>query len=314
MIQLSPRRPSPRRMKVRWKDNISLFLMTVPGILVFICFSYMPLYGLLLAFKNFIPRLGIWGSPWVGSLNFQFMYNNATFWLSLRNTLLYNAAFLVTGIICPMLLAIGLNELLSKKLARTLQTFVIMPHFVSYVVVSVIVFALCSADNGMIAHLLDSIGSPRIAFYSKTKYWPWILNIIHIWKSTGYSSIIYMGALTGISDEYYEAAVIDGATKWQQTRYITIPFLIPMTVILAILRVGGMFSSNFDLFYQVPLNSGQLYPVTNTIDVFVYNMLRTSNNVSLSSAAGFFQSLCGFILVVTVNWITRKIDPDLAMF
>ena len=288
--------------------------MTVPGIIVFICFSYMPLYGLLLAFKNFIPRMGIWGSPSVGLLNFEFMFKNATFWLSLRNTLLYNATFLITGIICPMMLAIALNELFNKRLKRILQTFVIMPHFVSYVVVSVIVFALLSADNGMVAHFMDSIDSPRISFYSETKYWPWILNIVHIWKSTGYSSIIYMGTLTGISDEYYEAAVIDGASKWQQIRHITLPCLTPMVIILAIMRIGSMFSSNFDLFYQVPLNSGQLYPVTNTIDVFVYNMLRTSNNVSLSSAAGFFQSICGFLLVVTVNGIVRKMDPDLAMF
>ena len=190
----------------------------------------------------------------------------------------------------------------------------IMPHFISYVVVSVILFAIISADSGIVGHFYKNRGLMPIAFYSEPKYWPFFLIFIYVWKGTGYSSIIYLGSITGISDEYYEAAVIDGATKWQQIVHITLPFLKPMAVVLTIMRVGSMFSSNFDLFYQVPMNSGQLYSVTNTIDVFVYNTLKESNNVGLSSAVSFVQSVAGLVLVLVTHQIIRWIDRDLAMF
>jgi putative aldouronate transport system permease protein len=242
------------------------------------------------------------------------MFRNATFWMTVRNTLLYNVAFMVIGIVGPLVFAIALNEVRPKGAARMYQTLTIMPHFVSYVVVSVIVFAILSADSGILGNLYKQRGQQPIAFYSEPKYWPWILSGVYLWKNIGYSSIIFLGTITGISDEFYEAAVIDGATKWQQIRHITLPFLKPMVVVLTIMRVGQMFSSNFDLFYQVPMNSGQLYSVTNTINVFVYNTLRNSNNVSLSSAVGFVQSVAGFLLVMGTNQVIRMIDSDLAMF
>ncbi len=300
--------------KLRWRTDCPLLLMAIPGILFFFLFHYMPMVGSLLAFKNFIPRLGIFGSKWIGFKNFEFMFRNKTFWLTIRNTLTYNSVFLVSGILFPMVLAILLNEVRSKKAARIYQSFLIMPHFISYVVVSIIVFAVLSADSGIISHYMRSIGLRPIAFYSDPKYWPYFLFIIYTWKGTGYASIIYLGTITGISDEYYEAAVIDGANKWKQILHITIPFLKPMIVILAIMKIGHFFHSNFDLFYQVPLNSGQLYKVTNTVDVYVYNTLKDSNNVSLSSAVAFVQSVCGFLLVMTTNAIIRKIDGDLSMF
>ena len=190
----------------------------------------------------------------------------------------------------------------------------IMPHFLSYVVVAVIVLALLGADNGVISHWYRSRGLEPIAFYSEPDYWYAILIIVRTWKTIGYDSIIYFGTITGISDEYYEAAVIDGASRFQQILHITLPFLKPMIIILAIMAVGSMFHASFDLFYQVPQNSGQLMKATNTIDVYVYNTLKNSNNVSMSSAVALFQSVAGFIMVVTTNQIVRIVDKDLSMF
>lgn len=308
------RPPRKTRLKLSASSNIPLLLMTLPGIIYFLCFAYLPMTGVVMAFKNFKPKSGMYLSPWVGMKNFDFMFKNATFWNTVRNTLFYNSAFLVLGILFPLVLALTINEVRNKKLARVFQTTMIMPHFVSYVVVSVIVFAFLSADSGIMGHLYKNMGLQPIAFYSNPAYWPWFLMIIYVWKGTGYTSIIYLGTITGISEEYYEAALIDGASKWQQLVHITLPFLKPMIVILAIMKVGSMFHSNFDLFYQVPLNSGQLYSVTNTIDVFVYNTLKDSNNVSLSSAVSFAQSIAGFILVLTTNQIIRWVDKDLSMF
>ena len=308
-------RASRRRgLSLRTTENLSLWLMALPAIVLFLCFAYLPMTGVVLAFKSFRPKHGIFLSPWVGLKNFEFMFRNATFWMTVRNTLLYNVAFMVIGIVGPLVFAIALNEVRPKGAARMYQTLTIMPHFVSYVVVSVIVFAILSADSGILGNLYKQRGQQPIAFYSEPKYWPWILSGVYLWKNIGYSSIIFLGTITGISDEFYEAAVIDGATKWQQIRHITLPFLKPMVVVLTIMRVGQMFSSNFDLFYQVPMNSGQLYSVTNTINVFVYNTLRNSNNVSLSSAVGFVQSVAGFLLVMGTNQVIRMIDSGLAMF
>ncbi len=303
-----------RRWKLAASSNIPLLIMALPGIIWFICFAYLPMTGVVLAFKNFKPKLGMYMSPWVGMKNFNFMFANATFWQTVKNTLMYNSVFLVTGVVFPMALAIGINEVRNKKLARIFQTTMIMPHFISYVAVSVIVFAILSADSGIMGHWFKNMGKQPIGFYSEPKYWPWFIIFINIWKGTGYGSIIYLGTITGISDEYYEAAVIDGANKWQQILHITMPFLKPMVVVLTIMKVGSMFNTNFDLFYQVPMNNGQLYSVTNTINVFVYNTLKDSNNVSLSSAVSFAQSVAGFVLVVVTNQIIRWIDKDLSMF
>ena len=309
-------KPTRKRsnLKLILSTNIPLFIMCIPCIVLLICFSYMPMVGTVLAFKQYKPRAGIFGSQWIGMKNFDIMFKNATFWASLKNTIVYNLIFIVLGRIFPPALAIAINEVHSRKLTRVFQTTMIMPHFVSYVVVSVIGLAVLGGDNGMVNHALKSMGREPIAFYSEPKYWPFILTFVHEWKGLGYGSIIYLGTITGISDEYYEAAVIDGATKWQQILHITLPFLKSMIIILAIMAVGSMFHSSFDLFYQVPNNSGQLLKVTNTVDVYVYNTLKQSNNVGLSSAVALFQSVFGFIFVVLTNQIVRWIDKDLSMF
>ena len=303
-----------RNLKLILSTNVPLFIMCIPCIVLLICFAYMPMVGTILAFKQYKPRAGIFGSQWIGMKNFEIMFKNATFWASLKNTLLYNLVFIVLGRLFPPALAIAINEVHSRKLTRVFQTTMIMPHFVSYVVVSVIVLAVLSGDNGMVNHALKNLGRDPIAFYSEPKYWPFILTLVHEWKGLGYGSIIYLGTITGISDEYYEAAVIDGATKWQQILHITLPFLKSMIIILAIMAVGSMFHSSFDLFYQVPNNSGQLLKVTNTVDVYVYTTLKQSNNVGLSSAVALFQSVFGFLFVVITNQIVRWVDKDLSMF
>ena len=304
--------------KTNWRlvlsTNVPLFLMCIPCIVLIICFCYMPMAGTVLAFKNFKPKYGIFGSPWVGFKNFEFMFKNETFWAVLKNTLFYNIIFLVIGRTLPPILAIITSEVHNKKLARVYQTTMIMPHFLSYVVVSVIVLAILGADTGIMGHWYRSRGLEPIAFYSEPNYWYAILIIVRTWKTIGYDSIIYLGTITGISDEYYEADVIDGANRFQQIMHITVPFLKPMIIILAIMAVGSMFHASFDLFYQVPQNSGPLMKATNTIDVYVYNTLKNSNNVAMSSAVALFQSLAGFILVVATNQIVRWVDKDLSMF
>ena len=312
---INDRKPSK---KTNWKlvmsTNVPLLMMCIPCFVLIFCFCYMPMVGTVLAFKNFKPKYGIFGSPWVGFKNFEFMFKNDTFWAVLKNTLFYNIIFLIIGRVIPPILAIATSEVHSKKLARVFQTTMIMPHFLSYVVVAVIVLALLGADNGVISHCYRSRGLEPIAFYREPDYWYAILIIVRTWKTIGYDSIIYFGTITGISDEYYEAAVIDGASRFQQILHITLPFLKPMIIILAIMAVGSMFHASFDLFYQVPQNSGQLMKATNTIDVYVYNTLKNSNNVSMSSAVALFQSVAGFIMVVTTNQIVRIIDKDLSMF
>ena len=295
----------------------TLYLMFLPGAVYLFINCYIPMFGIQIAFRTYNARDGIYGSPWCGMEDFEFLFRTNDAWIMTRNTLLYNFVFIVLGTVLAIAVAIILNEVKSKGAKQLYQTIILIPYLISMVIVGYLAFAFLSTSNGFINHgILEPLFGENAAidWYNEPKYWPVFLIFIYVWKGTGYSSIIYLGSITGISDEYYEAAVIDGATKWQQIVHITLPFLKPMAVVLTIMRVGSMFSSNFDLFYQVPMNSGQLYSVTNTIDVFVYNTLKESNNVGLSSAVSFVQSVAGLVLVLVTNQIIRWIDRDLAMF
>ena len=274
------------------------------------------MFGVTIAFKKLNFKAGILKSPWNGLNNFKFLFQSGDVWMVIRNTILYNVLFIILGMIVGVFSAVMLNEIRSKVQKTVFQTLILLPYLMSYVVVSYFAFAFLSTENGFINHAilpLFGIQDP-IQFYQELKYWPAILVFFNMWKGLGFSTVLYMSTLIGISPEYYDAAKVDGANKWQQFLNITIPGLKPTMITMLILGLGSIVRSDFGLFYQLPKNSGLLYPVTETIDVYVYNMLMNQGNFALSSAAGFFQSIVGFILVITSNILIKKISPEDAMF
>jgi len=288
--------------------------MSLPALICLFVFNYLPMFGVILAFKNYNFTDGILKSPFVGLENFEFLFKTSAAFIITRNTLLYNAAFIVLGIVVPVFLSIILNEIVNRKLAKVYQTIAIMPYFLSWIVVGFVGYAFLNSSTGFLDSILKSLGLSPIEWYSEIKYWPFILTITQVWKSAGYAAVIYLAAITGISNEYYEAAVIDGASKWQQVKGITIPFLKPIIIILTILAIGKIFYADFGLFYSVPRDQGQLYDVTNVLDVYIYNGLKNMSNLGMTAAANFYQSILGFVLVLLSNLIVRKIDKEYALF
>ena len=302
-----------KQKKSRWfyfKKNLPLTMMALPGIILMILFKYLPLSGIVLAFKQYNIRDGIFGSAWNGLKNFEYLFRTKDAWIITRNSLGYNLMFIVLDLVLAVTMAIILNELHQKRAAKVYQTIFMAPYFLSWVVVSFIAYSLLSVDNGFINRALGL----NVTWYSQTSAWPVILVVFQIWKTLGYSTVMYLGSIVGISNDYYEAALMDGATKWQQIKYITLPSLKGMMIVLTILAIGKIFYADFGLFYQLPRNSGPLFPVTNVIDTYVYRALKENGNIGMSAAASLYQSLVGFVLVLTSNFIVRKIDPDSALF
>jgi len=290
-----------------------LWLMAAPALIVVFLFKYVPMAGLVMAFQRLNFKKGIFSSPFVGFDNFKFLFTTTDAWVITRNTILYNAAFIILEMVLAVALAIIMSELTCKLYSKVLQTVFIMPHFLSMVVVATIVYAFL-APNGFINGFLTAGGSNPINFYSERGVWPFLLVLVYLWKHVGYSSIVYMAVISGISNEYYEAAALDGASKLQQIRYITIPHLRQIMIIKLIMAIGKIFHADFGLFYTVPRDYGSLYPVTNVLDTYIYRGITQLNNFGMSTAAGLYQSLVGFVLVLVSNWIIRKVDPDSAMF
>ena len=293
----------------------ALLAMALPGIVLIFMFSYVPMYGALVAFKKFDYMKGIWGSPWIGFDNFKFLFTNGkTFARIVRNTLGYYFLFTAIGTVCNVALAIMLHECMFRHFVRITHTVMIMPTFISYVAVTYIVQAMLE-NNGVVNGLLLSLGQKKIQWYMSAKYWPTILTIVNIWKGTGYGCILYLSALSGMDPEIFEAAELDGANKRQQIRYLTLPMLASMISILLLLGLGGIMSSNTGLFYQVTKNTGILYSTTQTIDAFILNALTSgTSNFGMNAAVTFFQSVVGCVMVVATNLIVRRWDPDKALF
>ena len=299
--------------------NRMMLLMVLPGAVGFFFFSYLPLIGTVAAFKQYrFNRGGFWASlsksEWVGWDNFKFLFSGTDAWLITRNTLLYNIAFIVVGLVLSVAMAIILSQLVGKTLAKVYQTGMFLPYFLSWVIVSYFGFSFLSMDRGMFNHILEGVGAEPVQWYSDPKYWPFILIFVSLWKSIGYNSVVYLAAVLGIDKSLYEAAMIDGASKWQQIRNITIPMLSPIMIIMTLLAVGRIFYADFGLFYQVPRDSGTLYSVTNVIDTYVYRGLKTTGEIGMSTAAGLYQSFVGFVLVMISNYVVRKVDKDSALF
>lgn len=288
------------------------FFMALPGLIYLIINNYLPMFGLIMAFKKVNFSLGILASPWCGLSNFKFLFATSDAWIATRNSILYNLFFIIANNFCGIFVAILLNEIKSKFFTKVYQNVFLLPYLISTVIISYIVYAFLSGDTGYINNTL--LKGEGVSWYTEPKYWPIIISLVNIWRQTGYHSIIYFSSIIGIDSSLFEAATLDGASKWQQIKNITLPSLKPTIITLVLLALGRIFYSDFGLFYQVPMDSGALYPTTNVLDTFVYRSLMKLGNVGMASAAGFYQAVVGFCLVLLSNALIRKIDKENALF
>lgn len=311
----APKGGNRLQKKSSGQKHWTLILFMVPGLVYLLINNYIPMAGIMLAFKKVNYTLGIFKSPWCGLSNFKYLFKTKDAAIIFRNTVLYNLAFIVLGTAAAVATAILLGEAKKKKLLKIYQTSILLPHILSTAVIAYLAFAFLSKDSGFLNNgIIKPLGGEAISWYSKPKYWPFILTFIQLWRSVGYTTIMYYATLVGIDTSYYEAAVIDGASTWDQIRYITLPCLKTTIITLTIMNLGRMFYSDFGLFYQVPMNNGLLFNATNTLDTYVYRGLLELNDIGRASAACFIQSVLGFVLVWGANALTRKVDPDSAVF
>lgn len=307
----------PRKLTLKYilRHYWMFYVMMLPGIVLLVFNNYIPMLGIVIAFKTVNYEIGILGSPWVGFKNFDFLFKSSDSFIIIRNTLLYNSLFILLNMTIPLVFAIMLNELKNRFLSKTYQTIMFLPYFLSYIVISYLVFGFMSDEHGYFnGTLLPALGLEPVRWYFTQEVWPFILPIINTWKGMGYFTVIYMAAIIGIDDEYYEAATIDGASKWQQIVNITLPLLKPIITIMTLLQIGRIFNADFGLFFQVPRESGVLFPVTNVIDTYVYRTFLSVGDIGLSSAAGLLQSVVGFALVFLSNWVVRRFNSENALF
>lgn len=296
------------------KRYLSMYLMMVPAFLYLCINNFLPMGGLVLAFKNYKVQDGIWGSSWAGFENFSFLLKNGNLPLIIRNTIGYNICFIIVNMVLGVALAILVTEVRNKRFRKIAQSSILFPFVVSIIIVSYMVRSFLDPGAGLVNHILEALGKEPVSWYDTPKYWPFILTFVNAWKSVGYGCILYISAILGIDVSLFESAALDGASKFQRIRYITLPFLLPTIITVALLSIGRVFNSDFGLFYQVPQNSGLILDVTQTIDTFVYRALALQGNIGMSSAASFFQSCMGFLLILFFNTLTNKISRENALF
>ena len=304
-------------------DNLEIFLLHLPTTLWYLIFCYAPMFGVVIAFKNYKVRPGksflyslFVNSKWCGFDNFEFLFKSSYFNDMLRNTLVYNLIFICLGVLIPVTLAILINNMYSQKLAKVCQTMMFLPHFLSWVVISYFVYAFLATDAGLVNNTLIKLGltETKNMWYVDVGFWTWFLVFLNVWKGMGYNMVVYLSSISGIDQEMYEAALIDGASKWQQTKYITLPTLRPIISIMFIMAVGSIFRSDFGLFYQATRNAGGLVEITQTFDVYIYKALLERPNINMSSATSLLQSVCGCITIILANIVVKKIDPNAGLF
>lgn len=301
------------KKKKKFQMNWGLLILATPGLFFLIMYYYLPLFGLVIPFKKMDVAKGIFGSDWSGFDNFKFFFNSPDVWTVTRNTIGLNALFIAITLILSVVIALGLYEM-TKKRVKFFQTSFFVPYFISWVVGSYIIYALLSPDLGVIPNIMGRLGMEIPNFYNEPKYWIVILTLSYVWKHMGYNALIFYATLISMDSTLHEAAAIDGATKFQRTRYICIPYLMPTIVLLGVLMIGKIFYADFGMFYFLPRNSGTLYPVTDVVDTYVFRMLRVMGNIGMSSAVGLYQSLVGFVLVLITNLIVKKKNEDYALF
>jgi putative aldouronate transport system permease protein len=295
-------------------DSKVLLLMCLPAIAFFIIFNYAPLPGIWIAFTDFNYRDGIFGSDFVGFRNFEFLIKSGQLWSLTRNTVLYNVAFIVLGNVLQVALAIMLNEIRMKYFKKISQAVIFVPYFISVVLVGVIAFNLLNYDTGVLNGIITQFGGEPIKIYSTAGLWPFIIIIVQLWLSTGYGSIVYFAAIMGIDRGMFEAAAIDGVSAWQRIRFIVLPSLKPTFIILLLFSLGGIMHGNFGLFWNLVGNNAGLFATTDVIETAVYRMVMSQNNFTTSTAVGLYQSVFGFTIVMTANWLVRRKNPDYALF
>lgn len=299
----------------KFKRYLPLYLMFLPGALYLLINNYIPMGGLIVAFKQYNVRNGLFGSKWIGLKNFKFLFATPDAFVITRNTILYNVVFIIINTVLGIVFAIFICDALSKRMKKIYQSAILFPYLMSAVILGYIVFAYCSQSNGILnKSILPALGMNPVNWYSEGKYWPFILTFVNTWKGVGYGCLIYISAINGIDQGLFEAASLDGATKLQQIRHITLPELVPTIITLTLMSIGRIFYSDFGLFYQVPRNSGAIYSATNVIDTYVYRGLMEQSNIGMSAAAGFYQSIVGFILVLAANLVVRKLSKENALF
>lgn len=310
-----------KKRKFSWtRDDTELTLLCLPTTVWYALFCFLPMFGIIIAFKHYTVTApdrsffyNLLVSPNAGFDNFTFIFQNGGMWDVVKLTLFYSIIFQILGILVPVTLALLMSQLFSKRYGKICQTCMFFPHFMSWVVVTYFVYAFLSTDNGLVNSILENLGQETKNWYMEKSFWPVFLILLNTWKGMGYGMVVYLASITGIDATMYEAALIDGATKWQQTRYITLPHLKSIVIMMFILNIGGLVRSDFGLFYQVPRASGSLTPVTNTIDVYIYTALKTQFSPDMASAASFLQSIIGCCLILLSNWIISKIDAESAI-
>jgi putative aldouronate transport system permease protein len=303
------------------KKTLMLLSMVAPGAIWLLLLRYLPMGGIILAFKNYkiYPKdptflNNLIHSKWVGLDNFKFLFTTGDSWVMIRNTLAYNIVFIILGMIIPVAFAIMMSELSKKFVAKTYQTLMFFPYFLSWVVVSYFLNAFIDAQYGLIPMAQRAAGETAVSWYTTPGPWPYIIVFANLWKNVGYSTVLYLAAITGIDQTQYEAAAIDGASKWQQILHVTLPNLRTMIAILFILNVGKIFNADFGLFWNVPMQNGALFSVTQVIDTYIYRVLMNTGNIGQSTAAGLLQNIVGFICIIGANAVVKKIDSDSTLF
>ena len=303
-----------KNLRFDMKRNKFLVLLCVPAVIWFCIFAYAPLCGLVVAFQKYSPAKGIWGSEFVGLKNFKFFFGSQSFFQVTFNTLFLNALFIIATMVSSILIALAISEVSNKWFKKVSQSVILLPHFISWTVVALLMEAFIKTDGGIVNKLLLSLGLDVIPFYQSPKVWPYLLTILRVWQGACYGSIVYLAAITGLDQEMYEAARVDGASRFQRIRYLTLPLLKTTAILLFIMSVGKIFNGDFGMIYTLVGNNSVLYPTTDVIDTYVYRQLVEANNMGMSSAVGLYQSIMGFFMVMITNHITKKADPESALF
>lgn len=313
-VQLVPEKAASSKM-IKFKRYLPLFIMMAPGLIYLLINNYLPMFGLMIAFKDINYAKGIFGSDWIGFKNFEYLFSTRDAIVITRNTILYNGVFIILNTVVALGVAIMLNEIKNRLMKSFYQSVILLPFLISMVIVSYLGYAFLSVDVGYLNKtVLPMLGLPEVSWYLEAKYWPYILTFINMWKGIGFLCVIYLAAIIGIDKAYYEAATLDGASKLQQIWNITLPTIMPVIVMMTLLSIGRIFYSDFGLFYQVPMNSGAIYDTTNVIDTYVYRGLMQLGDIGMSAAAGLYQSVVGFILVLLSNYLVRRKSKENALF
>ncbi|NJP40368.1 sugar ABC transporter permease [Oscillospiraceae bacterium HV4-5-C5C] len=296
------------------KKNHPLFIMLLPAVILVFVMSYIPMSGLVLAFKNYRFDKGVFGSDWNGLENFRYLFSSGTGWLITKNTILYNLLNLITSQALSIILAVIISEMRARLYKRVVQSVIFFPYFVSWVIVGTFVYNIFNYETGVMNNLLTALGKEKINVYALPAVWPWIICAFNAWKWSGYNSIIYIASITGIDEQCLEAAEIDGANIFQKIWYITFPSIKPTIITMLLLQVGRILRGDFEMFYQIVGNNGQLYNATDVIDTYVFRSLQQNSNMGMTAAATFYQSVLCFVIIIIVNALVKRADPDYALF